>query len=199
MVKFFIQTKCHFLAGLQISPSLILWSFGALMSDVFWQNTHSTVFKSNTAPSNKQHDISSLFILEPWPRHSFYISSDTLGLWNSVKLWVFVCCFKRQTTYLLTFHLPALQLLVRWCFSGGGSLWFCSCFVHVCKSRPHALFLIGTAVGFEGTGFPKPHQPAVDFQNDGAVWAAAKVWLCIFHIFDCRVAGFARVSVVVFL
>lgn len=144
---------------LQIAACVVsLWFFPfSRVRSLLTEWTLETVFTSNTAVSNKQQDHLFSFVLEPWPRHSFCISTDTVGLSNSVKLRVFACCSKRQTTHLLTFHPPALQLLARWCFSGvvlyGSAVVFCT----VCKSRPCVLFSIGTAVELEGTVFFRSH------------------------------------------
>lgn len=188
------------MCSLQIAASVIsLWFFPC--SHVRSLLTEWTLDSFHVKYSRIKQTAGHLFsfVLEPWPRHNFCMSSDTVGLSSSVKLRVFVCCSKRQTTHLLTFHPPALQLLARWCFSGVVLYVSTVVFYTVCKSRPCVLFLIGMAVELERTGFPKPHQPAVDFLNDSAVQASAEVWLCIFHFFDCRVAGFGRVLVVVFL
>lgn len=60
-------------------------------------------------------------------------------------------------------------------FSGvvlyGSAVAFCT----FCKPDLLVFSLIGMGVEFKGTGFLKPHQPAVDFLNDSVVQEPAKL------------------------
>lgn len=111
------------------------------------------------------------------PKHSLDISSDTVGLSTVLNSEFF---FVASSGKLLVCW-PSIPLHSNyWCagvflrqYPYGFAVPLCT----FCKSW--FFFFFGLPVEMEITGFPKPHQPAVDVQNDSA---SAKVWLCFFDL-----------------